>query len=206
MPIPSACPSQPSFDRALRQPVEFAQYTSFDYRQVLDDHRVLASIGTVADALDNALAESFVDSYKTELITDRVWRTRGQVELATVEWVAWFNHYRLHESLGDIPPAESETLHAQRTLIPANGSAAALTPRAAKALTTRRSSTVGLDFAPPGPISAESARVARAGSAQAARAAVKGRRPRVASPLSSPGTCSLIETTRPTTPTAKEPT
>ncbi len=81
-----------------------SQYTSFDYRQVLDDHRVLASIGTVGDALDNALAESFVDSYKTELIADRVWRTRGQVELATVEWVAWFNHDRLHESLGDIPP------------------------------------------------------------------------------------------------------
>jgi putative transposase len=75
----------------LRRPVESAQYTSIDYTQVLDDHQLLASIGTVGDAYDNALAESFVDSYKTELIADRVWRSRSQLELATVEWVGWFN-------------------------------------------------------------------------------------------------------------------
>jgi putative transposase len=63
-------------------------------------------------ALANALAESFVDSYKTELIADRVWRTRTQLELATVEYIAWFNHDRLHQSLGDLPPAEYEALHA----------------------------------------------------------------------------------------------
>src|SRR4051812_14419019 len=62
-----------------------SQYTSFDYTQTLDDHDVLASIGTVGDALDNALAESFVDSFKTELISDRVWRTREQLEFAVVE-------------------------------------------------------------------------------------------------------------------------
>ena len=89
-----------------------SQYTSFDYTQVLDDHEVLASIGTVGDALDNALAESFVDSYKTELIADRVWRSRAQLELATVEYVGWFNHERLHEALGDIPPIEFEQRHA----------------------------------------------------------------------------------------------
>src|SRR5207245_628623 len=76
-----------------------SQYTSIDYTQVLDDHLVLASIGTVGDALDNALAESYVDSYKTELIADRVWRSRAQVELATVQYVSWFNHDRLHSSL-----------------------------------------------------------------------------------------------------------
>ena len=75
-----------------------SQYTSMDYTQTLDDHGVLASIGTVGDAMDNALAESFVDSYKTELIADRVWRSQAQLELATVEWVAWFNHDRLHDS------------------------------------------------------------------------------------------------------------
>ena len=69
-------------------------YTSSDYTQVLDDHEVLASIGTVGDALDNAMAESLVDSYKTELIADRVWRTRAQLELATVEWVGWFRSGR----------------------------------------------------------------------------------------------------------------
>ena len=62
------------------------------------------------------MAESFVDSFKTELITDRVWRTRSQLELAIVEYVAWFNTTRLHESLGDIPPAEFETGHAPRSL------------------------------------------------------------------------------------------
>ncbi len=49
--------------------------SSFDYTQALDDHEVLASIGSVGDAYDNAMAESFVDSFKTELIRDRVWRS-----------------------------------------------------------------------------------------------------------------------------------
>jgi transposase InsO family protein len=93
-----------------------SQYTSHDFQQVLDDHRVLASIGSVGDAYDNAMAESFVDSFKTELIADRVWRTRSQLELAIVEWVAWFNTTRLHESLGDIPPAEFEALYAPQLL------------------------------------------------------------------------------------------
>jgi len=87
-----------------------SQYTSYAFQQELDDHQVLASIGSVGDAYDNALAESFVDTFKTELITDRVWRTQTQLELAIVEWVSWFNHERLHESLGDLPPAEFETL------------------------------------------------------------------------------------------------
>jgi transposase InsO family protein len=93
-----------------------SQYTSLAFQQVLDDHHVLGSIGSVGDAYDNALAESFVDTFKTELIADRVWRTRTQLELAIVEWVAWFNTDRLHESLGDIPPAEFETLSSSSTV------------------------------------------------------------------------------------------
>jgi putative transposase len=85
-----------------------SQYTSVDYTQTLADHAVLASVGSVGDAYDNALAESFVDSFKTELIADRVWRTRSQLELAVVEYIGWFNHTRLHQALGDIPPAEWE--------------------------------------------------------------------------------------------------
>ena len=124
-----------------------SQYTSADYTQTLDDHLVLSSIGTVGDALDNALAESFVDSYKTELISDRVWRSRAQLELATVEWVAWFNHDRLHESLGDIPPVEFEQLHhARQGPISGNGSVVALLPRPADGLRPRRISTVGVDL------------------------------------------------------------
>jgi len=87
------------------------QYTSFDYTQVLDDHDVLASIGSVGDAYDNAMAESFVDSFKTELIADRVWRTQTQLELAIVAYVGWFNDRRLHSALGDVPPTEFEALH-----------------------------------------------------------------------------------------------
>ena len=98
----------------LRRPVEPAQYTSSDYTQTLVDHRVLASVGSVGDGYDNALAESFLDSLKTELIADRVWRTRSQLELAVVEYIGWYGHGRLHESLGDIPPAEYEQQHAER--------------------------------------------------------------------------------------------
>ena len=89
-----------------------SQYTSIDYTQTLADHRVLASVGSVGDAYDNALAESFVDSFKTELIADRIWRTRSQLELAVVEYISWYNTARLHESLGQIPPVEYEQQHA----------------------------------------------------------------------------------------------
>jgi transposase InsO family protein len=89
-----------------------SQYTSIDYTQTLNDHGVLGSIGSVGDAYDNATAESFVDSFKTELIADRVWASRSQLELAIVEYVAWFNNTRLHEALGDRPPREVEALYA----------------------------------------------------------------------------------------------
>src|SRR5918912_503638 len=85
-----------------------SQYTSYAFTQVLDDHGVLASIGSVGDAYDNALAESFVDTFKTELIADRVWRTKTQLELAIVEWIGWFNTVRLHSALDDRPPRDFE--------------------------------------------------------------------------------------------------
>src|SRR5207245_7130140 len=83
-----------------------------DYTQTLDDSGVLVSIGTVGCAFDNALAESFVDSFMTELVADRVWATRSQLELAVVEYVAWFNNERLHEALGDQPPRAREEEYA----------------------------------------------------------------------------------------------
>ena len=85
-----------------------SQYVSEDYTQQLDDAHVLASVGSVGDAYDNALAESFVDSFKTELISDRVWHSNTKLELAIVEWVAWFNTRRLHSSIANRPPAEHE--------------------------------------------------------------------------------------------------
>ena len=89
-----------------------SQYTGLDFAQVLDDHDVLGSVGSVGDAYDNPLAESFVDTLKTELIADRVWRTRSQLELAIVEYLGWFNTDRLHEPMGDTPPPEFEALYA----------------------------------------------------------------------------------------------
>lgn len=103
----------PGADVALIQHTDAgSQYTSYDYTQTLEDHGVLASIGTVGDAYDNAVAESFVDSFKTELIADRTWATRSQLELAVVEYVAWFNNERLHEMLDDRPPREIEEQYA----------------------------------------------------------------------------------------------
>ena len=58
-----------------------------------------------------------MDSFKCELIADRPWRTRSQLEIAIVEWVGWYNHRRLHSSLGDIPPAEFEDLYATRYVL-----------------------------------------------------------------------------------------
>lgn len=91
-----------------------SQYTSADYTRTLTDHGVLASVGSAGDAYDNAMAESFVDTFKTELIADRAWRSRSQLELAVVEYVSWFNNERLHESLGDVSPAEFEDLYVRR--------------------------------------------------------------------------------------------
>ena len=83
---------------------------------------MLASIGTVGDAYDNAMAESFVDTFKTELVRDRVWRTQTQLELAIVEYVSWFNNDRLHESLGASrqPSSRLSTLRGTFDLSPSN--------------------------------------------------------------------------------------
>ncbi len=76
---------------------------------------MLVSVGSTGDAYDNSLAESFVDSFKAELIADRVWRTRSQPELAVVEYISWFNDSRLHENLADRPPREIEELYAAKS-------------------------------------------------------------------------------------------
>ena len=88
-----------------------SQYTSQDFTTALREHGILASLGSVGDGYDNALAESFVDSFKTELIADRVWQTREQLEFAIARWIGWYNQRRLHSSLGDIPPVEFEARH-----------------------------------------------------------------------------------------------
>jgi putative transposase len=89
-----------------------SQYTSFAFTAHLIEAGIAASVGTVGDALDNALMESTIGLYKTELIKPRSpWRTNAQVELATAEYVDWYNTRRLHTAIGDVPPAEHEALY-----------------------------------------------------------------------------------------------
>ena len=89
-----------------------AQYVSLALTERLAALGMRASIGTVGDAYDNALAESTIGLFKTELIRRHgPWRTLDDVEIATLEWVDWFNNTRLHTELGDIPPAEHEAFH-----------------------------------------------------------------------------------------------
>jgi putative transposase len=89
-----------------------SQYTSIAFTERLAAAGVSGSVGTVGDAYDNALAESVIGLFKTELIKPRgPWRTAEQVEIATLEYTDWFNHRRLYEACGDIPPAELETAY-----------------------------------------------------------------------------------------------
>ncbi len=92
-----------------------SQYTSIAFTERLAALGVRASIGTVEDAYDNALAESTIGLFKTELIRrNGPWRTLDDVEIATLEWVDWFNNRRLHTELSDIPPAEHEANYYRR--------------------------------------------------------------------------------------------
>ena len=89
-----------------------SQYTSIAFTERLAEAGIDPSVGSVGDAYDNALAESVIGLFKTELIKPRgPWRSVEQVELATLEYVDWFNHRRLFEACGDIPPAELEVAH-----------------------------------------------------------------------------------------------
>ena len=89
-----------------------SQYTSIAFTERLAAAGAQPSVGTVGDAYDNALAESVIGLFKTELIKPGTpWRTAEQVELATLGYVDWFNHNRLFEACGDIPPAELEAAY-----------------------------------------------------------------------------------------------
>lgn len=86
-----------------------SQYVSIRYSERLAEAGIEPSVGSRGDSYDNALAETINGLYKAELIHRRApWKTKETVELATLEWVAWFNHRRLLEPIGYIPPAEAE--------------------------------------------------------------------------------------------------
>jgi putative transposase len=85
------------------------QYLSIRYTERLVEAGIEPSVGSVGDSYDNALAETINGLFKTEVIRRRgPWRSLEAVEFATLEWVDWFNHRRLLEPIGNIPPAEGE--------------------------------------------------------------------------------------------------
>ena len=93
-----------------------SQYTSIAYTERLDDVGAAPSIGTIGDSYDNAMAETMMGLYKTELFRNPAmladnggpWKGLDDLEIATARWVAWFNDERLHTELGDRTPAEIE--------------------------------------------------------------------------------------------------
>jgi putative transposase len=90
-----------------------SQYTSLAFSEALHEAGITGSIGTVGDALDNALMESTIGLFKTEIhaFTTEPFQNWRDVEKATAEWTHWFNHQRLHSAIGDVPPAEFEQGH-----------------------------------------------------------------------------------------------
>ena len=95
----------------LRRLLEPGQYLAIRYTERLAECGVVASVGSRGDSYDNALTESFHGLYKTELIRhEGPWRGLDDVEYATLDYVDWFNHKRLHTELGMVPPAEYEAV------------------------------------------------------------------------------------------------
>ena len=93
-----------------------SQYLSIRYSERLSEAGFNASVGSVGDSYDNAMAETINGLYKTELIKkDGPWRANDDVELATLSWVDWFNNRRILEPIGDVPPAEYEIMYYQQT-------------------------------------------------------------------------------------------
>ena len=99
----------------LRRSLELGQYLSIRYTERLSESGIEPSVGSRGDSYDNALAESVIGLYKTEVIRkDGPWKGVGDVECATLDWVSWFNEQRLLGPIGDIPPAEFEQMYYQQ--------------------------------------------------------------------------------------------
>ena len=97
-----------------------SQYTSIRYSERLEEFGVLPSIGSVGDSYDNAMAEALNGTFKAELVYRcGPYKTRADAEIAIYEWISWYNHTRLHTSIGDIPPAEYEANHYAALTTPA---------------------------------------------------------------------------------------
>ena len=114
--------SRPDLQELVHHSDRGCQYLSIRYTERLAEAGIEPSVGSVGDSYDNALAETVIGLYKTEVIRKRgPWRTLEAVELATLEWVDWWNHRRLLEPIGDVPPVEFEQMYHQRQQAPAMG-------------------------------------------------------------------------------------
>jgi putative transposase len=99
-------------DQLIHHSDRGVQYLSIRYTERLAENGVVNSVGSRGDSYDNALAETINGLYKTELVRNKgPWRGLDDLELATLEWVDWFNHRRIFHDLGRIPPAEFEDLY-----------------------------------------------------------------------------------------------
>jgi transposase InsO family protein len=109
---------QPDRDSLIHHSDRGSQYVSIRYTERLAEAGIEPSVGSRGDSYDNALAETINGLYKAEVMHRRgPWRTAAAVEIATLEWVAWFNHHRLLGSIGYIPPAEAEAMFYQTNAV-----------------------------------------------------------------------------------------
>ena len=112
--------ARPEISQLIHHSDRGVQYVSISYTERLAEAGIEPSVGSVGDSYDNALAETIIGLYKTELIyKEGPWRGMEQIELATLEWVDWFNNRRLFEPIGNIPPVEYEALYYQQQKAPA---------------------------------------------------------------------------------------
>ncbi len=112
--------ARPKTDELVHHSDRGTQYLSIRYTDRLREVGIEPSVGSVGDSYDNALAETIIGLYKTEVIRkEGPWRGVDQVEFETLDWVDWFNNKRLFGPIGNIPPAEFEELHYQSQEAPA---------------------------------------------------------------------------------------
>jgi putative transposase len=96
----------------LRRSIEFTQYTSYSFGKRCQEMGVMPSMGSVGDAYDNAMAESFFATLERELLNRRRFKTQSEARMAVFEWIeGWYNPHRRHSSLGRISPINFERRH-----------------------------------------------------------------------------------------------
>jgi len=118
--LEQALHARPGIDELVHHSDRGSQYLSIRYTERLAEAGIEPSVGTVGDSYDNALAESMIGLFKTEVIRCQgPWRGIDAVEFATLRWVAWFNTRRLLEPIGYIPPAEFEEAYYRSQSTPA---------------------------------------------------------------------------------------